>query len=332
MQPAHVTALRDGIAQKIAGLTVVDAAHQRAHQHHAEPRIFAGIHGGLLQLKAVASAQHAVHRIGHAIELQVHGIQSCGAELFRVSVFPSEAQTVGVDLNEGKAALLGHADDVGKIVAFRRFAAGKLHVAGTRGAGQHVELPTYFPKRRIFGSCPRAGIAYGTAERAAHGDFDEARAGMLNVFRAEAAVEGAAFVHGRCGTGGIGRNARALAPLCKRRCAFALLPCRNPEFAVFRAGFAKIHRIAFETIVRVQKTQADGTEALSLGKKHVSSLRFQGRRIRRCPAACSSIPKAGRRKAPWEACRLRERACPLRRQVRWRRFRSPCRRRPSPFP
>ena len=104
MQAAHVLALRHGPAKGIAEQTVVHAAHQRAHQHHAKPGIPTGFNGSQLLIKAFPASQGKADLVAHSIELQIDGIQSGLAESAGIILFRAEAQAVAVELNKAEAA------------------------------------------------------------------------------------------------------------------------------------------------------------------------------------------------------------------------------------
>ncbi len=112
MHPAHPREALEGEAQDRAHLALVHAPGERGHQHHAQARLGAGLHGPLLDLPQRPAPKGDIRRVLHAVELQVYAIKARLPQFPRVARLLGQAQAVGIELREGEAHLLYHAQDI----------------------------------------------------------------------------------------------------------------------------------------------------------------------------------------------------------------------------
>ena len=93
-------------------------------------------------------------------------------------------------MDQRETACFGHADDLGKIVPYRGFSAGKLHIArpGSLPEAIHLKGDTLKGRfrRNLFSG---AGITDGATQIAPSRHFNQPRTGMLGMIRAQPAVE-----------------------------------------------------------------------------------------------------------------------------------------------
>ena len=116
--------------------------------------------------------------------------------MLRVACLLGNAQTVGVQLEEGKALLPSQGDDPVQIVAYGGFSAGQLDVERATPGHQQVVLSADFLQGQVPGwLLSGAGKAHGTAEVTPVGQLKKYTAAVPLVALAQAAVVGTALFH-----------------------------------------------------------------------------------------------------------------------------------------
>lgn len=229
-------------------------------------------------------AQCGVDGVVRPVELQENRSQPGVLERGDVGRIAGEAQAVGVHLDEVEAQGAAQRHDGGQVVAQRRLAAGKLHVARP-SAAEYAVIPA-FDGRQVGVSIPNltgflkpvrfgAGETERAAQVAALRHFEERGAGLLAVVRAKAAVEGAAAFH--LGEGRFGRRGDfgAHPGLISR----FTTPKDRLEDAVRLADFGEVDIIAAPDAIGRDARQTFGADAFGGGeegfsmRKHMVHLR-----------------------------------------------------------
>lgn len=264
MQAPDSRSKAQGIAQKVAEIAVIDAVNNSRHEYHTESGVRAVFHSTLLLLETESAPQGEAGRFMDAIPLQVDGIQPGPGQGSSISRIVCQAQTIGVELHQSKAALSSHADDVGKILSQGRLTTRNLNIAGARGMPQRVQSRGDVCQIRVCLRVFASGIsiAEGTGHIAALRHFHKSRTGVLAVFRTKAAIPRAALVY--CG-GGMCWKGRGFGPRPRgERGQGDMILCFPPyghvEGAVIWTGLVQHDDPVFLDIDGIDATQTQGTE------------------------------------------------------------------------
>ena len=186
-----------------------------------------------------------------------------------IPLFLSNTDTVGIELEEGKALFLAQGDDFIQIITHGRLATGKLDVEGASPLHQQIILPADFLQRKIVRLLISCGSeAHRALQITAIGQFQQHTAAVPLMALAQTAVIGTALFHRLRPNR---RHDSVGIAFCPGNVAFYVtFPDEGAEIAMIPAPFFHIDiAVVTNHLFRRNFSQADGADRHSFSDFHL---------------------------------------------------------------